>query len=289
MSLTLPTQYTEAANAALKYLGGSFNEAIRYLGRNVTWPDQAAAGVFSMPVWTAMTAGSITDGTPVTNLLNNTYKVFTVAECQATISLTPMQAGGPMLDGANMVKANMAQVESIYLAAFESYIAALIAATPTQSNTLTAGYANFKGATATELGIFANTLVTTAANRNGDCSEFRCFMHPTAYGYFFDAVARLYSSASGFNISSGGLLTVFGCPIIPATAATSTSFGGASTPCAFIVHPEGAPLVLGPVKLHGGGAMYASDATVKWIMTGIYAHDADAQVALTGEILNAAS
>jgi len=281
--------YTDAANAAIKYMDGAIPELVRYLGRNVTFPEQASAGVFSMPVWTAITAGSITDGTPTTNLLNNTYKAFTVAECQATISLTPMQAGGDTLTGASLVKANKAQVESIYLAAIESYIAALIAATPTQSHTLTAGYANFKGATATELGIFANTLVTTAANRSGDCSQFRCMMHPTAYGYFFDAVARLYSSASGYNISSGGTLTVFGCPVIPVSAATTTSWGGASTPAAFIVHPDGAPLVMGPVKLHNGGVIAASDATLKWIMTGVYAHDADAQVALTGEILNAAS
>jgi hypothetical protein len=289
MSLTLQTKYTIAANAAIKYIDGPIPELVRYLGSSVTLPDNAANGVISTQIWTAMTAGTITDGTPTTNLLNNTTVSLTVAECQSTISLTPKQTGGDTLTGENLVKANKAQVESIYTAAIEAYIAALIAATPTQSNTLTAGYANFKGATATELGILANTITTTAANRSGNMGEFRCLMHPTAWGYLMEAVARLYSSASGYNISQQGVLSYLGCPIIPVPAATTTSWGGASLSTAFIVHPDGAPLLLGPVQIHGGGMIAASDATNKWIMTGVYGLNAAYQVALTGEILNAAS
>lgn len=289
MSYTQVTAYLEAANAAIKYATGPIPELVRYLGSRVTLPDGCAAGVISVPIWTAMTAGSITDGTNITNGLNNTYASMVIAECQATISLTPKQAGGDTLKGENLVKANLAQVESIYLAAIEAYITALIAATPSQVNTLTAGYKNFAGATAKELAILGKTIVTTASNRGGDCTQFRCLMFPDAYANLFTAAATLASSASGYNISQNGTLSFFGCPILPVPHSSVSTWGYASTPCAFIVHPEGAPLALGPVGLHGGGPIYDGDATTKWIMTGIYGLDADAQVALTGEVVNDAS
>lgn len=289
MSLTLETAYAQAANAALKYVDGPIPELVRYLGSSINIPDGMSRGVVSLPIWTAMTAGTITDGTLVTNGLNNTYASVTIAECQSTISLSPKQMGGDTLKGENLVKANRAQLEAIYTAAIEAYITALIAATPSTVKTLTAGYANFEGATAVELGLLAQAIVGPAANRSGNIPSFRCIMHPTAWGYVFEAVARLYSSASGFNISAGGALSYLGCPIIPVAHSSTTNWGGASVPCAFVVHPDGAPLGLGPVALHGGGALASGDATYKWILTGVYGIAASAQVALTGEVANDAS
>jgi hypothetical protein len=288
MSYTLETQYLGAVNANMKYLGGPIPELVRYLGSRVTMPDQMSVGVASMPIWTAITAQSITDGTTQTTQLNNTYAAFTIAECVAPISLTPKQMGGPSFQGANRVSAARAQAESIYLAAIEAYITALIAATPTYSSAITTGYKNFKAATRTELDIMTTVQFNCAANRGGDTTQFRWMMYPGAYAAFRSAVAALYPQAMSPDASGTGI-RFWDTPVISVPHSSTTNWGGASASTAFLVHPEGAPLCLGPVEMHGGGAIAGIDATYKWLLTGVYGISASAQVDLTGELTNGAS
>ena len=288
MSLTLQTAYEQAANAAIKYSTGPIPELVRYLGSKCNLPGLASNGVMSIPIWTAMVAQSITDGTLQTNQLNNTFATFTIAECVAPISLTPKQMGGDTLKGPNLVSANTAQVEAIFTAAIEAYITAMIAATPTYSSAITTGYANFKAATRTELDILSAVIFNCAANRGGDTSQFRCIMYPGAYAAFRSAVAALYPQAVAPDTSGTGI-TFWGCPVIPVPHSSTTNWGGASASTAFVVHPDGAPLVLGPVQLHGGGAIASGDASWKWLLTGVYGISASAQVALSGELTNGAS
>jgi hypothetical protein len=291
MSYTQETVYLNAVNANMKYLGGPIPELVRYLGTAASLPDGAAEGVINLPIWTAMAAQSITDGTTQTNQLNNTYVGFTATECVAPISLTPKQMGGPTFQGENRVRAARTQAESIYTAAIEAYITALIAGTPTYTSAITTGYKNFKAATRTELDIMTAVQFNCAANRGGNCSEFRWMMYPGAYAAFRSAVAALYPTAIAPDVSGTGI-TYFGTPVIPVPHSSSTNWGGASASTALLVHPEGAPLLLGPVEMHGGGGIAGIDATYKWLLTGIYAHvttTAMAQVDLCGELTNGAS
>ncbi len=290
MSYTQETAYIGAVNAALKYSGGRVGEVARYLGSAVVLPDGLSTGVFSIPIWTAMTAQTITDGTTQTNALNNSYVAFDVAEKAAPISFTPKQAGGNTFTGENRVKAALAQAESIRLAAWQAYLDALISGTPTTSTNITAGKANFVGATTTELALWLTTLNTVAANRGGETDQWRCIMHPTSYSNFAGAVAALWPNF-GF-VDAGGMYRVHGCPTIPVPHPTTSSWGQVSAPTAFFLHPEDAALAIGEAQLHGGGMIAGIDATYKWIVTGIYAFptsDAMAQGTLTGELANQAS
>lgn len=284
MASTLAVTYSKMVNNALVASSSRIAQAIRYLGSSIDVDPRS--GTITMPDSTAFTAGTLTEQTIVAGGQANTNTALTVAEYVTAVAIPPSQMYNFVnREGARGVWARQ-QADALIQQFITLYINALIAATPSQSNTITAGYANFEGATTTELQIWLKTLIDTATNRGGDCSEFICLMYPAAYTNFVGAAAALWNNAT--IIDGAGMYRVHGCPIVPVKNNTTTYWGAASSSCAFFVHPDGAPLKMAELQVHGGEFHASDDGYYRTILNCVGAYGVKI-AALCGEILNDAS
>jgi hypothetical protein len=286
MTLTLSTAYTTAVNANLNG-SGRLGDLLVKLGSAIDIPNGAQLGVVSVNVITAFTAGTGTDGTMATNGLNNTVASMTLVDNQTVSSVSSKQKESGMLKGKNAVKIANGMADALGFKAIDTLIEGLVSATPSSSNTMTAGKANFAGATQTEIAILTKALTDVAVNRGADYRDLVILVYPTAFSNLTAAASTILNNPMKLTAGPNGddLWTFMGVPMYPAKADSATNWGAASKPCLFVVHPEGYALKFTPAFMHGGGPIAASDGWTKVIMQAPFAHGL-IQAGLLAEIVN---
>jgi hypothetical protein len=287
MSWTEPTTYTAAINAALKG-SGPVKALIDRLGSSFGWPANAPqAGVVSVPVFSAYTAAATTAGTMTTSGTNNTIASMTLTNATVTDKRLPNDWYG-ILSSEESTRTMIAQMaDALQADAIYTMIDALIAASPTTSNTLTAGKAHFAAATATELAIVTKTVHEVAAYNSGSLDGLIGVMPAVEWANFTTAVATLLGGAYS-RLDAGGMFNYI-IPWVPIADVSTTVWGAVSNSAAFILHPRGYGLKQTEAFSHYPGIPWpAGDGTHEITFHAPHCQGA-LNVNLIGEIKNDAS
>jgi hypothetical protein len=270
-----------------KRASGPVAAAMKVLERGFGWPTNAEQmGVVSVPLISAYTAAATTIGTMTTNGSSNTYASMTLANATVTDKRLPTDWKGILSDEENTRVMIEQMADGLRVAAMDAVIDGLIAATPTTSNALTAGYANFKGATATELAIVTKTINGVASYNSGSYEGLVGLMHPTAWSNFTTAVAILTNTPT--RLDANGMFN-FIIPWTPVTHTSASNWGAVSKACAFVVQSRGYGLKQADAFSHYPGIPWpAGDGSHEITFHAPYVHGL-LNVNLVGEITNDAS
>lgn len=235
MSYTPLTKYT-------RYL----NNLLVASGRNAMWLDRlndassfvsdaAQAGTVVVPVVTAFTAQTITDGTLQTNQFNNTTASLTGYDRTVPISLKPSQLRAVEWSNPENITIIAEQAaDGLRKVLAAQVIADLVAASPGFSKTLSTGNVDFASATQTDIAMLDFLVASVIANSNADPSELTILTTPTGMANLFAARNALVGF-TGLGLSNEGYLNYAGIPIFP-VAATTTNWGTSGKAAAFVVH-----------------------------------------------------
>lgn len=235
MSHTPLTQYAA-------YLLG----VVKSSGRNAAWlnrledpgqwiNDAAMAGTVVVPKVTAFTAQSLTDGTLQTNQLNNTTASLTFYDRTVPISMKPSVARAlDFTSGANLAAIADKAGDALRQVVTSQIIADLVAATPGDSATLTAGKAEFAGAGQTELAYLDRAIAYVVGASTADPGDLTILVSRKALGNLFAARNALVGFTQ-LGMDANGMLNYGGIPIFPVTS-TTTNWSGASNACAYVLH-----------------------------------------------------
>lgn len=235
MSYTPLTQYTAYINNTL-VASGRNAEWLNRLNDASQWvSDAAQAGTVSVPVVTAFTAQSITDGTLQTNQFNNTIASLTGYDRTVPISLKPSQLRAlEWSRPENMATIAEQAADGIRKVVVSQIIADLVAATPGFQQTLATGKIDFAAATATQIAQLDFLIQSICANSNANEDELLILTTPTAAANIFAARNSLVGY-TGLGMSAAGYRNYAGIPLYT-VAATTTNWGGAGKACLYVLH-----------------------------------------------------
>lgn len=292
MAYTSPTMYTSVRNAALNTTGGPASLILDRLRGNYVFPDTPTMGVMTMPIVSAYTpTTSLTDGTMLTNGTNNTTASFTLSDNAVVDSRPPTDSGDFYTRPENYASVLLQMRDALAWQALDTYIEALISGSPTHSYTLTAGHADFASATTADIAKLTQAIVNTAKNRGGALGQLTVLMEPESFGNFMSYGANLINTGALLGnpeLTAQGYGTIGGVPVFAIESQSASNWGAVSSPVAFVVHPDGAPLIMSPPRVSNDGPFDYGDGHRKVIMQAPFAYSV-AQVALLGEVVNNSS
>jgi hypothetical protein len=257
---TLSTKYTPLYQALCQ--AGGF---ISFMNSSVD-PDQLKSGKLTARITTAVTLGSITDGTLAANGAARTEVALTIATGTHAISLFPYETGNI---GPDDVRQNIiAFQDAMRLLAEQEIVIDLVAGTPGNVQTLANGTMNFTNLDTlakqcVALGKFMNALTYVEANTQGKGGAICIAFSATSYGNFL-ALRNESSFKNDFERETvpdplGGpgrpRWTYLGYPMFVLTE--TTDFGVASKECCYIIHKDAEALVYQDLYFPAddGGAM----------------------------------
>lgn len=261
MSYTPHTAYGDVVNAGFAGVKG-------LLTRFHDVSELARTGVGSIPGWTAPTATDIAESTAVANAANNTQVTLTYVDYQVTRSLEPHQMRALDTNPQAAAAWGLAVANAFTVLAQNAIVAALKAATPGQTQTLTIGQVDFvTDGTAAEayLNLKAANYALSyviANNQQMTMDDISIIVPPAVWAYFSTLVDSTVGNS--FRLKNDGPFTYMnGVPIFSVTGATS--FGSAANECMFVVPRDAVAFAWGGVEVQGGGYVPHYDAVYKLV------------------------
>lgn len=251
----------------------------------------AHAGSITVPVLTTATAGDVTPGTIPTTGINNSHVVLTVGDKIVPYVVQPSEKENFFnKDPRSLAAIASKAADSLMQACETAVIASLVAATPNKVVTLASGHMDFALGTTTPAD-FAALLSQSLGQAVGNVASLSGGFDPSKICIVasIDAFGNLFAMADsvlGLRMI-GDQLTYKGVPIYCVNS-TSTSWGGASVECAFVMHNEAMAVKMGEVEIQGNGVLLRSDGTYALHFVNPY-YQGVANVYGIASILNGAS
>lgn len=268
---------------------------LKRMNQLVEIPEGAANGAVSLTYISLVTAAAVSDGSVCTNNTDSVTANATLVDYQATVSLKPSQADSFYSKPENIRTIAQAHADAFYVLQQNVFIVDLIASTPltNATKTLTIGQIDFAtdGTQAEKDDNLTNMAIVVAivkASHQGSNADLSIVMDPTPYARFIVLNSTgVQAPVALLNPSTmdGADYSFMGIPVFVISGAAD--FSGADKHCAFVTAKDGMILARKQIKLHGGGIIYASDATSKLISTGPFAHGVI--TGMFGEVINPSS
>lgn len=249
-------EFMPLVNALIKSKGGF----IERLNNTALVPDGARSGAVTARITTAVTPQAITDGTLPQNFAARSEVALTAFAQQHPIKLQPYQIN-QFLNSPDAIEKELRAAASGFYVSWEGeVIADLVAGTPGNTQTLTAGQIDFAtdGTDAEaydNLRKFDQALAYIEANTNGSTSDLWIVMPTVAYGNFITMLGSSRYGAKNLEFGRESMQEderqyfYKGIPIYKTTV--TTNFGGAAKECAYIGHRDAEAALLVGVEDQG--------------------------------------
>lgn len=271
MSYTQMVHFTNVITGVLKVDRRWINK----LNSAIEVEGGSSAGSITATVLTTVTAQTITSGQIPDQGINNVQVVFTGVDKSVTYRVDEKNKNN-FFNKSPAVLAQIAKKagDSLAQAAETSTIANLVAATPTLTETLPSGHANFELGSTTPADFAAllqqtlGRVVAKVSTQTGSTplGDLIMLAAPTAYGNLLS----LTDSVLGLKMV-GDTPTYKGTPIYAAIS-TSASWGAANEECVFCFHPEAVGLKMEDAFLQGGGLVLGTDLIYRYNWVAPYWH-----------------
>jgi hypothetical protein len=292
--MTLRKNYSNIAKGVMAANRGW----MRKLNAGFDFPDKipAQGGTATVEMWAPFTTYTPTPGTIQTNQANNLLVDLTVGITGTNIVKNGAQKRAMEYNGAAMVTAAEQAGDALVKVAQDAVVAGLVAGTPGLTVTLPVGSIDFAIPTAATNPDIINAVWVSLARvvnyvkaRAGGTADMVILCAEAAYSKL-EAVLMTAYRPPQLGSNAEGQLNWNGIPIENLYAST-TSFGGASVECLFVLSGRGYAYLGNDPELAApspDGWMYRSDNVWSWDWEMPYAHGV-ANTSLIAAILNPAT
>lgn len=238
MSNTAPTMYTDLVTGAVEATGDRTTGWLKrcFDPRPFVKNAMSAGGgtTVQVPIPSAFTVGTVSLGTPVSTAYNNTFASLTYRDRNVPIAVTPSQRNQWDFSKPENVEAvAYMSADALMKDAAATTVANLIALTPGKTSALATGKIDFAAAGATEVGVLASVVSYIEAHAGG--KPVWLVFEPVAWGGFQTAIAGLGGAITYRENNFGHGIPMWNGYECYTTGATSTSWGGASNACCFVM------------------------------------------------------
>jgi hypothetical protein len=239
---TLPSEYTAYRDALLLENG-------RWLNLLNKEPIPAENGVPTWPITTAVTLAAITDGTPTTNGAAQTHVAGTAFRYIHPFNVAWDQVGQVMKTPDTMLGQIRAAQNAAQATIEALFVAAIVAATPGETDTLPAGQKDFGSDGTAAKQYLAMAKLDAAIGY----IEANCGGKPRSQIFILASLAayknlKTLKNGTAFDRrfeQQSGQWYIDGIPIY--TTTYTTNFGGASKETLYVIHGDGLGLVWKPI------------------------------------------
>lgn len=248
------------------------------------------AGSITATVLTTVDSNTITSGNIPGQGINNTQVAFTGVDKSVTYLVNEKDKNN-FFNQSSEILAQIAKKagDSLAQGAEINVIADLVGATPTKTETLPSGHANFVLGSTTPADFaallqqtLARVIAKVSTQTATPLNDLLMLAAPEAYGNLLS----LTDSVLGLKMI-GDVVTYKGCPIYPVIS-TSASWGAASEECVFCIHPEAMGLLMEDAILQGGGLVLGTDLIYRYNWVSPHWHGVVFEEGI-GSVINGAS
>ncbi len=258
-----------------------------WFGDNIEYPHGAAAGAIGVPVISDVTSSAIDGTTNLSDGVTNSLVDLTIVDRATCLHVTPKHRRAIDLDDMSFMKGFMdLSLDAFCVQADDEVNDATYTAAPNNSETITAGYANFTVDTTSADTIHAsaflfnqhigNMIGGIATNNGGSMEGIIMKAAKTAWKNLLGIATLSFPSAlmiSGLSWSKeANMLSWNGIPITLSAATEETNWGVVSKECLYGYQKRSFALVFDEIDIPAKGVIEDGTGRGKIIPVGVWGY-----------------